>query len=197
MAAGQRAGRPPFGRAPDRGQVDPNARCGPCARAFARGSLAVPAGGARRIRPGPDRHGRGVLPAIGRGCRQPVEAYKVRRPEQDDAGYPLPSRGEPAIAGRGKPAKRWLDDIGRAAKKFRLDQSFGGYQRRRLQPISRGVGRFMSRSPPEERSWSRARIRDDHRSPARLNRWFAHSTRNHGNSANPSRSWSRHHVRRH
>ena len=25
----------------------------------------------------------------------------MRRPEQDDAGYPLPSRGEPAMAGRG------------------------------------------------------------------------------------------------
>ena len=29
-----------------------------------------------------------------------MKADKVRRPEQDDAGYPLPSRGEPAIAGR-------------------------------------------------------------------------------------------------
>src|SRR5262249_19752928 len=48
-----------------------------------------------------DRHAaqRG-LPAIGRGCRQAVKADKVRWAEQDDAGYPLPSRGEPAIAGR-------------------------------------------------------------------------------------------------
>ena len=30
-----------------------------------------------------------------------MKADKVRRPEQDDAGYPLPSLGEPAIAGRG------------------------------------------------------------------------------------------------
>src|SRR6516162_4162192 len=36
-----------------------------------------------------------------RARRQPVKADKVRRPEQDDAGYPLPSRGEPAMAGRG------------------------------------------------------------------------------------------------
>ena len=30
-----------------------------------------------------------------------MKGDKVRRPEQDDAGYPLPSRGDLAIAGRG------------------------------------------------------------------------------------------------